>query len=156
MKAEQKINDGLSGKYYFHSLYKNIGAYIRSGEIEGYSQDQFILVYKIDSNKCGYWLIINASEDDEMFGGDFNGGLLGIVTEGNKNEWTGSFKILLETNPLLLDTEWEEAELKDNEGTDEETDEDQMNVDANWPYSATVKIFSSEEEYRNYQNGQND
>ena len=152
MKAEQKINDGLSGKYYFHSLYKNIGAYIRSGEIEGYSQDQFILVYKIDSNKCGYWLIINASEDDEMFGGDFNGGLLGIATEGNKNEWTGSFKILLETNPLLLDTEWEEAELKDNEGTDE----DQMDEDDGWIYRATVKIFSSEDEYRNYQNGQND
>ena len=140
MKAEQKINDGLSGKYYFHSLYKNIGAYIRSGEVEGY-YNKVILVYKF-----GYWFITAASEDDEMFGGDFNGGLLGIATEGNKNEWTGSFKILLETNPLLLDTEWDEAKWKDNKGTDDE----------NWPYSATVKIFSSEDQYRNYQNGQND
>ena len=79
MKAEEKRKDGLSGKYYFHSLYKNIGAYIReSGEIEGFSHRQFLLVYK-----RGNWCIIGAYEDDEIFGGDFNGGLLAIATEGN-------------------------------------------------------------------------
>ena len=55
-------------------------------------------------------------------------------------------------DPLLLDTEWKEAV----EDKDEESDADQMGDDENWPYSATVKIFSSEDEYRNYQNGQND
>ena len=85
MKAEEKRKDGLSGKYYFHSLYKNIGAYIREpGEVEGYSQDQFILVYK-----GGYWFIMYAFEDDEMFGGDFLGGIFRIATEGNKKFfWT--------------------------------------------------------------------
>ena len=78
MKAEEKRKDGLSGKYYFHSLYKNIGAYIRSGEVEGYSLNKSILVYKV-----GSWFITDASEDDEIFGGDFNGGLLAIATEGN-------------------------------------------------------------------------
>ena len=53
---------------------------------------------------------------------------------------------------MLLDTEWDEAV----EDKDEESDADQMGDDENWPYSATVKIFSSEDEYRNYQNGQND
>ena len=50
----------------------------------------------------------------------------------------------------MLDTEWDEAD------DDEETDEDQMDEDDGWIYRATVKIFSSEDEYRNYQNGQND
>ena len=53
---------------------------------------------------------------------------------------------------MLLDTEWEEAV----EDKDEESDDDQMADDEKWPYRATVKILSSEDEYRNYQNGQND
>ena len=55
-------------------------------------------------------------------------------------------------DPLLLDTEWKEAV----EHKDEESDDDQMGYDEKWSYRATVKIFSSEDEYRNYQNGQND
>ena len=58
-------------------------------------------------------------------------------------------------DPLLLDTEWEEAVGNKDEDTDE-SDDDQMGDDERWPYRATVKIFSSEDEYRNYQNGQND
>ena len=87
MKAEKKQYDGLSGKYYFHSLYKNVGAYIRSVEVEGYSIDQFILVYK-----SGYWVITDSSEEDVMFGGDFNGGILRIATEGNKTSEQGHSK----------------------------------------------------------------
>ena len=55
----------------------------------------------------------------------------------------------------MLDTEWEEAVGNKDEDTDE-SDDDQMGDDERWPYRATVKIFSSEDEYRNYQNGQND
>lgn len=82
MKAEQKHNDGLSGKFYFHSLYKNIGAYIReSGEVEGHPLCQIFLVYKDK-----YWFITDDARDDEMFGGDFEGGRLCIETDGYKNE----------------------------------------------------------------------
>ena len=29
IKAEETVKNGLSGKYYFHSMHKNVGVYIR-------------------------------------------------------------------------------------------------------------------------------
>ena len=40
------MTSAFSGKYYFHSLYKNIGAYIREpGPVAAYSSRQFFLLY---------------------------------------------------------------------------------------------------------------
>ena len=44
--AEMKARNGLTGIYDYHSLYKNIGAYIRAGgKIDGLSGDRYFLVY---------------------------------------------------------------------------------------------------------------
>ena len=44
--------------------------------------------------------------------------------------------ILTETNPILLNNEWEESDGKNGWASK----------------SATIKIFSNEEEYKNYKN----
>ena len=79
IKAEVNDRDGLSGKYYLHSLYKNIGAYVREpGEIQGFTQHQFFLAYG-----CGYWYITSAPKDYEfLWGGANSGGYFRITTQG--------------------------------------------------------------------------
>ena len=47
--------------------------------------------------------------------------------------------VILETNPLRLSHEWDEADRKTR----------------TWSLKATVKIFSDENEHNNYQNGKN-
>ena len=93
MKAEEKRKDGLSGKYYFHSLYKNIGAYIRSGEVEGFSHRQFFLVYK-----RGYWIITDdyASSGNFLWDKDVGYGHVCIETEGNKKEYTVYWRTVIQ------------------------------------------------------------
>ena len=65
-KATDKNKQGLSGKYYFHSLHKNVGAYIREpGAVSGF-RSQFYLVYNNgdwfitdnDKNNCFLWLYL--------------------------------------------------------------------------------------------------
>ena len=66
IKAQHKIRDRLSGKYYLHSLhyYKNMGAYVREpGEIQGFSSRQFFLAYA-----RGTWYI---TESDAGYEGYF-------------------------------------------------------------------------------------
>ena len=49
-----------SGKYYFHSLYKNVGAYIRDGmgPLDGVDPSKQIFLVYTD----GYWYISNDEE----------------------------------------------------------------------------------------------
>ena len=79
-KATYKENQGLTGKYYFHSLYKNVGAYIREpGAVSGFGLSQFYLVYDGDS-----W---NISDNDQEFCFLWGqgGGYFHLETEGQYN-----------------------------------------------------------------------
>ena len=69
----------MSGKYYLHSLHKNIGAYVREpGEIQGFDSQQFFLVYSYK-----HWHITDANKTYEfLWEGDQAGGYLRIATKG--------------------------------------------------------------------------
>ena len=79
IKSKTKIYEGLSGKYYLHSLHKNIGAYVREpGEIQGFSSQQFFLVYTYKQ-----WHITLANKKHEfLWRGDEPIGYLRIATKG--------------------------------------------------------------------------
>ena len=127
IQATGKKKDDISGKFCFHSMYNNVGAFIRKPEplIPAYPGLQFFLVYI-----GGRWWIQshvshnkNAAMKNKCFLWGNQGGYFRLVTE--------------ETNPLLLndETQWEEAD--GNNG---------------WTFPATIKIFNNEEEYKNYRN----
>ena len=95
INSEVKGRQAYSGKYYFHSLYKNVGAYIREpGSVPGYSSSQFFLVYD-----GGVWYITN-DEERYCFLWGKGGGFFKFETK--------------ETNPLLLRKDWQESD--DNNG----------------------------------------
>ena len=135
VKAENQNKNCASGKYYFHSLHKNVGAYVKEpGPVHG---EDYFLVYM-----SGSWFIQVArvkSHNKLCFLWDKAGGWLCITTKGKfvkMNIIFQDFKVFFsETDPLLLSTEWQEAD-------DEKP----------WSRKATVKIFSNEEEYNEYQN----
>ena len=127
INATVKKKDDISGKFCFHSMYNNVGAFIRKPEplIPAYPGLQFFLVY-ID----GLWYIQshasyspNAATKNKCFLWGKPGGYVRLDTG--------------ETNPLLLndETQWEEAD--GHKG---------------WTFQATIKIFNNEEEYKNYRN----
>ena len=71
------MTSDFSGKYYFYSLHKNVGVYIREpGRVASYSSRQFFLVYN-----NGFWHI---TDDDEkyccLWGND--GGYFRLVSKG--------------------------------------------------------------------------
>ena len=115
-----------------HSLHNNIGTYIReAGEVPTYASRQFFLLYH-----KGDWLITGDKENDCLWGGNKSRGHLLISTKGNNKIRlvNAILRVLSETNPIKLGTEWKEADGKDT-----------------WSRKATVKIFNDEEEYKNYQ-----
>ena len=67
----------FSGKYYLHSLYKNVGAYIREpGLVSDYSSKQTFLFYK-----DGYWYISNDEENNCFLWGN-DGGYFRLLSKG--------------------------------------------------------------------------
>lgn len=78
MEAQVKFRDSLSGKYYFHSLHENVGAYIREPGpcLFGLNERQFFLVYG-----KGCWYI---TDDEEGFCFLFGegGGYFKLSTKG--------------------------------------------------------------------------
>ena len=79
IKAEQENKDRLSGKYYLHSLYKNVGAYVREpGELQGFASHRFFLAYSRP-----VWFITDADNKfGFLWGGAQTGGYLSITTKG--------------------------------------------------------------------------
>ena len=71
------MTDKFSGKYYFHSLYKNVGAYIREpGLVGNYSSRQFFLVH--DNDK--WW--ITDDEEKNGWGQKVDGGYFRNSSKG--------------------------------------------------------------------------
>ena len=86
MRAEETAKNGLSGKYYFHSLHKNVGAYIREpGRVPGYNSKQFFLVYQ-----KGVWYIQTDDRENVCFLWGGAGGHLRLTTKGLSLEITMS------------------------------------------------------------------
>ena len=70
----------FSGKYYFHSLYKNIGAYIREpGLVTGYSSRQFFLVYE---TLYDTWYITDDEGEEGSWRQKVGGGYFRIRSKG--------------------------------------------------------------------------
>lgn len=65
---------GISGIYYFHSLYNNVGVYIRDGKVTDLKQ--FFLVYT-----GGYWYISNDEEKYCFLWGN-HGGYFRLASKG--------------------------------------------------------------------------
>ena len=78
IKAEENAKDGLSGKYYFHSLHKNVGAYVREPKrVPGYTAKQFFLVYQ-----NGVWYIQSDDSVNVCFLWGGAGGHLRLTSKG--------------------------------------------------------------------------
>ena len=90
IKAEESVKDGLSGKYYFHSLHKNVGTYVREPKrVPGYTSKQFFLVYQ-----NGVWYIQTDDSVNVCFLWGGAGGLLRLASKGwlLKRNFTATFK----------------------------------------------------------------
>ena len=83
-----------------------------------------------------YWYIQGDKKKTHCFLWDGSGGLFRLKTKGLFQLIDVGFKSIEEMNPLLLSTEWDEA-AGDNP----------------WSRKATIKIFSNEEAYNEYKNG---
>ena len=80
VKPEKKTTT-FSGKYYFHSLYNNVGAYIREpGLVSGYSSKQFFLVYETLHET---WYITN--DDKNGWDQQVSGGCFRISSKGRSH-----------------------------------------------------------------------
>ena len=67
----------FSGKYFFHSLYKNVGAYVRDGMASGMaSSKQIFLIYS-----DGFWFISIDKETCCFLWGN-SGGYFRLVSKG--------------------------------------------------------------------------
>ena len=129
--------DNLSGKYNFHSLYKNVPAYIREADNEKF----YLAFYPDNTSK---WYI---QKDDGLCflkTKSKNGGIFQLKTNGKEVRcaqcaiilFLGSHVIhdfIPETNPLNLDSVWQLGDGK------------------KWVYEATIKIFSDEKKFQEYQ-----
>ena len=74
---ENKLRKGFSGKYYFHSLYENVGTYIREPEpVPGYPSIQVYLVHS-----GGFWNISTDRKDHCFLWGNA-GGLFRLQSKG--------------------------------------------------------------------------
>ena len=142
IKATKTTKDDISGKFNFHSLHNNIGVFIRDPKptVPANIGLRFYLVYM-----DGTWWIqshVGQGKKDKKhkcFLWDNSGGWFRIATKGSLIQYLiqlhGIIIILKETNPLLLNNEWDEA---DGNG--------------GWDRKATIKIFNNEEIYKKYQN----
>ena len=142
--AQDKIFNGLSGKYNFHSMKNNKPAFIREGgKVPGLVDKNHYLAWSHE-----FWFF----QQEAWFLEGESGGYLCIRTPGkyffcsdnnSKIDWIfigNSIAAILtlcilEINLLALDSCWEEF----------------CSDDESWSHKATIKIFSDEKQFNEYQ-----